>query len=149
MKIINILFCLFLLMLNGCNSNDNDTLKNNAQQTKSRQKRDLTQKEEVQQEKPKSKEELLREKLSDDQKTHLDWLKTALTKDGEFDKFLENDESKIKTVLNHIKSELDKCTGDNADNNKNTFKQTVQGALEGDIDKFTEQSDSTCGGGNS
>ncbi|MCD2412631.1 lipoprotein Mlp8, partial [Borreliella burgdorferi] len=91
----------------------------------------------------------LREKLSDDQKTHLDWLKTALTKDGEFDKFLENDESKIKTVLNHIKSELDKCTGDNADNNKNTFKQTVQGALEGDIDKFTEQSDSTCGGGNS
>ncbi|MCD2372308.1 Mlp family lipoprotein [Borreliella burgdorferi] len=148
MKIINILFCLFLLMLNGCNSNDNDTLKNNAQQTKRRGKRDLTQKETTQ-EKPKSKEELLREKLSDDQKTHLDWLKTALTKDGEFDKFLENDESKIKTVLNHIKSELDKCTGDNADNNKNTFKQTVQGALEGDIDKFTEQSDSTCGGGNS
>ncbi|MCD2375598.1 Mlp family lipoprotein [Borreliella burgdorferi] len=148
MKIINILFCLFLLMLNGCNSNDNDTLKNNAQQTKRRGKRDLTQKETTQ-EKPKSKEELLREKLSDDQKKHLDWLKTALTKDGEFDKFLENDESKIKTVLNHIKSELDKCTGDNADNNKNTFKQTVQGALEGDIDKFTEQSDSTCGGGNS
>ncbi|WP_434792876.1 Mlp family lipoprotein, partial (plasmid) [Borreliella burgdorferi] len=139
---------LFLLMLNGCNSNDNDTLKNNAQQTKRRGKRDLTQKETTQ-EKPKSKEELLREKLSDDQKKHLDWLKTALTKDGEFDKFLENDESKIKTVLNHIKSELDKCTGDNADNNKNTFKQTVQGALEGDIDKFTEQSDSTCGGGNS
>ncbi|WP_418906025.1 Mlp family lipoprotein [Borreliella carolinensis] len=148
MKIINILFCLFLLLLNGCNSNDNDTLKNNAQQTKNRRKRDLTQKETTQ-EKPKSKEELLREKLSDDQKKHLDWLKTALTKDGEFDKFLENDESKIKTVLNHIKSELDKCTGDNADNNKNTFKQTVQGALEGDIDKFTEQSDSTCGGGNS
>ncbi|MGF7102310.1 Mlp family lipoprotein [Borreliella kurtenbachii] len=42
MKIINILFCLFLLMLNGCNSNDNDTLKNNAQQTKSRKKRDLS-----------------------------------------------------------------------------------------------------------
>ncbi|OJH14405.1 hypothetical protein ER70_09065, partial (plasmid) [Borreliella bissettiae] len=78
MKIINILFCLFLLMLNGCNSNDNDTLKNNAQQTKSRKKRDLI-KEEVPQEKPKSKEELLREKLSEEQKTHLDWLKTALT----------------------------------------------------------------------
>ncbi|PRQ90800.1 Mlp family lipoprotein [Borreliella burgdorferi] len=45
MKIINILFCLFLLMLNGCNSNDNDTLKNNAQQTKSRKKRDLSQEE--------------------------------------------------------------------------------------------------------
>ncbi len=52
MKIINILFCLFLLMLNGCNSNDNDTLKNNAQQTKRRGKRDLTQKETTQ-EKPK------------------------------------------------------------------------------------------------
>ncbi|MCD2379340.1 Mlp family lipoprotein, partial [Borreliella burgdorferi] len=43
--------CLFLLMLNGCNSNDNDTLKNNAQQTKSRKKRDLSQEELPQQEK--------------------------------------------------------------------------------------------------
>ncbi|WP_215540976.1 Mlp family lipoprotein [Borreliella bavariensis] len=46
MKIINILFCLFLIMLNGCNSNDNDTLKNNVkQQSKSRKKRDLDAKE--------------------------------------------------------------------------------------------------------
>ncbi|PRQ93420.1 Mlp family lipoprotein [Borreliella burgdorferi] len=146
MKIINILFCLFLLMLNGCNSNDNDTLKNNAQQTKRRGKRDLTQKETTQ-EKPKSKEELLREKLSDDQKTHLDWLKTALTADGEFDTFLQHDESKIKTALDHIKKELDKCNGN--DDGKNTFKQVVQGALGGGIDKFTEQSNSTCDGGNS
>ncbi|PRR14955.1 Mlp family lipoprotein [Borreliella burgdorferi] len=51
MKIINILLCLFLLILNGCNSNDNDTLKNNAQQTKSRKKRDLSQEELPQQEK--------------------------------------------------------------------------------------------------
>ncbi|WP_215536815.1 Mlp family lipoprotein [Borreliella bavariensis] len=51
MKIINILFCLFLIMLIGCNSNDNDTLKNNVeQQSKSRKKRDLSQ-EEVQEEK--------------------------------------------------------------------------------------------------
>ncbi|WP_215537781.1 Mlp family lipoprotein [Borreliella bavariensis] len=51
MKIINILFCLFLIMLIGCNSNDNDTLKNNVeQQLKSRKKRDLSQ-EEVQEEK--------------------------------------------------------------------------------------------------
>ncbi|OJH14493.1 hypothetical protein ER70_08505, partial (plasmid) [Borreliella bissettiae] len=97
MKIINILFCLFLLMLNGCNSNNTNTNK-----TKSRGKRDLTQKE-VTQEKPKSKEELLREKLSDDQKTHLDWLKTALTDAGEFDKFLGNNEDKIKSALEHIK----------------------------------------------
>ncbi|MBB6043543.1 Mlp family lipoprotein (plasmid) [Borreliella yangtzensis] len=42
MKIINILFCLFILILNNCNSSDNDTLnKNNMQQEKVRQKRDL------------------------------------------------------------------------------------------------------------
>ncbi|MBB6208601.1 Mlp family lipoprotein [Borreliella lanei] len=45
MKIINILFCISLLLLNSCNSNDNDTLKNNAQQTKSRKNRDLSQEE--------------------------------------------------------------------------------------------------------
>ncbi|MGF7102180.1 Mlp family lipoprotein [Borreliella kurtenbachii] len=150
MKIINILFCLFLLMLNGCNSNDNDTLKNNAQQTKSRRKRDLTQKE-ITQEKPKSKEELLREKLSNDQKTHLDWLKTALTKDGEFDKFLGYDEDKIKTALDHIKSELDKCNGkENVDDQKNTFKQVVQGALNGGIDGFgANNAVSNCNNGGS
>ncbi|WP_417903076.1 Mlp family lipoprotein [Borreliella bissettiae] len=143
MKIINILFCLFLLMLNGCNSNDNDTLKNNAQQTKNRRKRDLK-KEEVIQEKPKSKEELLREKLSDDQKTQLDWLKTALTGAGKFDNFLENDEGKIKGALDHIKSELDSCTGENADTQKNTFKTVVQGALKGGIDDFESNASSTC-----
>ncbi|AXK69785.1 hypothetical protein CV685_06275 [Borreliella burgdorferi] len=137
MKIINILFCLFLLMLNGCNSNDTNT-----SQTKSRQKRDLTQKEEVQQEKPKSKEELLRERLSNDQKTQLDWLKTALTKDGEFDKFLGYDEDKIKTALDHIKKELDKCNGN--DEGKNNFKQVVQGAFGGGIDKITTEATTTC-----
>ncbi|WP_418885394.1 Mlp family lipoprotein [Borreliella carolinensis] len=141
MKIINILFCLFLLLLNGCNSNDNDTLKNNAQQTKKRGKRDLTQKE-VTQEKPKSKEELLREELNDDQKKQLDWLKTALTNAGEFDKFLENNEDKIKSALNHIKSELDKCNGN--DEGKNNFKQVVQGALGSGIDKITTEATTTC-----
>ncbi|MCD2385114.1 Mlp family lipoprotein [Borreliella burgdorferi] len=142
MKIINILFCLFLLMLNGCNSNDTNT-----SQTKSRQKRDLTQKEEVQQEKPKSKEELLREKLSDDQKTHLDWLKEALGNDEEFDKFLGYDESKIKSALDHIKSELAKCTGENANEQKTTFKEVVKGALSGGIDSFAGQAATTCGNG--
>ncbi|MCD2379199.1 Mlp family lipoprotein, partial [Borreliella burgdorferi] len=136
-------FCLFLLLLNSCNSNDNDTLKNNAQQTKSRGKRDLTQKEATP-EKPKSKEELLREKLSEDQKTHLDWLKTALTADGEFDTFLQHDESKIKTALDHIKKELDKCNGN--DEGKNNFKQVVQGALNKgtDIDNFASNATTTC-----
>ncbi|APS99156.1 hypothetical protein Bmayo_05605 (plasmid) [Borreliella mayonii] len=139
MKIINILFCLFLLMLNGCNSNDTNT-----SQTKSRQKRDLTQKEATQ-EKPKSKEELLKEKLNDDQKKHLDWLKTALTGAGEFDKFLENDEGKIKSALEHIKTELDKCNGN--DEGKNTFKTTVQGFFSGgNIDDFKSQAISTCNG---
>ncbi|XPC98129.1 Mlp family lipoprotein (plasmid) [Borreliella japonica] len=145
MKIINILFCLFLLVINSCNSSDNDAFKkNNAQLQKGRKKRDLEQKEEIQQEKPKSKEELLREKLTETQKTQLDWLKTALTGDGEFDKFLGYDESKIKTALDHMKSELDKCTGDDAENQKNTFKTVVQGALGGSIDNFTDQASSTC-----
>lgn len=42
MKIINILFWLLLITLNNCNSNNNETLnKNNMQQEKGRQKRDL------------------------------------------------------------------------------------------------------------
>ncbi|ACN93614.1 lipoprotein (plasmid) [Borreliella finlandensis] len=141
MKIINILFCLFLLILNGCNSNSTNT-----SQTKSRQKRDLTQKEEVQQEKPKSKEDLLRERLSDDQKTHLDWLKTALTGAGEFDKFLENDDDKIKSALDHIKTQLDKCTGkQDGDQQKTTFKAVVQGFFNGEsIDNFASQATTTC-----
>ncbi|APJ09461.1 Mlp family lipoprotein [Borreliella afzelii] len=53
MKIINILFCLFFLILNSCNSDNNDTFDkdsiNNTQQAKSRGKRDLSQ--ESQQEK--------------------------------------------------------------------------------------------------
>ncbi|PRR34533.1 hypothetical protein CV687_06380 [Borreliella burgdorferi] len=145
MKIINILFCLFLLMLNGCNSNDTNT-----SQTKSRQKRDLTQKEEAQQEKPKSKEELLREKLSDDQKTHLDWLKPALTGAGEFDKFLENDDDKIKSALDHIKTQLDSCNGDQAEQQKTTFKTVVTEFFKnGNIDNFANNAVSNCNNGGS
>ncbi|MBB6032119.1 hypothetical protein HNR35_001122 [Borreliella spielmanii] len=142
MKIINILFCLFLIMLNGCNSDNNDVFKknnkNNTQEVKSRKKRDLSE-----QEKPKSKEELLREKLSEDQKTQLDWLKTALTDVGEFDKFLGYDEDKIKEALDHIKSELDKCTG--KDDQKKTFKETVKEFLKGNsIDDFKSNTNATC-----
>ncbi|MCD2401825.1 Mlp family lipoprotein, partial [Borreliella bissettiae] len=68
----------------------------------------------------------------------------ALTGGGEFDKFLENDEDKIKSALDHIKSELDKCNGkDNANDQKNTFKQVVKGALKGGIDQYT-QATTTC-----
>ncbi|WP_418906421.1 Mlp family lipoprotein (plasmid) [Borreliella tanukii] len=140
MKIINVLFCLFFIMLNGCNSNNNDAFKknnkNNTQEVKSRKKRDISE----QQEKPKDPEELLREKLTEDQKTHLDWLKTALTDDGEFDKFLENNEDKIKSALDHIKTELDKCTGkQNADEQKSTFKTLVKEFFKnGDINNFNK-----------
>ncbi|WP_187983602.1 Mlp family lipoprotein [Borreliella bavariensis] len=144
MKIINILFCLFLIMLNGCNSNDNDTVKNNAKQSQSRKKRDLSQ-EKPQEEKPKSKEELLREKLDDDQKKQLDWLKEALGNDGEFNKLLGYDENKIKGALNHIKSELESCTGNDADQKKTIFKEMVKAFFKGsDIDNFKTGVVSTC-----
>ncbi|EEF83949.1 Mlp family lipoprotein (plasmid) [Borreliella spielmanii] len=139
MKVINILFCLFLIMLNGCNADDTNT----QQTTKIRKKRDLS-KEESKEEKPKSKEELLREKLTGDQKKQLDWLKDALGDDGEFNKFLGYDESKIKEALEHIKSELDSCTGNNADQQKTTFKEVVKGALGDGIDNFKTSASSTC-----
>ncbi|WP_418885602.1 Mlp family lipoprotein [Borreliella tanukii] len=142
MKIISIVFCVFLLVLNSCNSNNNDTLKNNAKQSQSRKKRDLDQ-QETQKEKPKSKEELLREKLDDDQKKQLDWLKDVLENE-KFDKFLGNAEDKIKDALNHIKSELASCTGNDAEQQKTTFKEVVKGALEDGIDNFKTSASSTC-----
>ncbi|MBB6032093.1 uncharacterized protein YpuA (DUF1002 family), partial [Borreliella spielmanii] len=73
------------------------------------------------------------------------WLKTALTDVGEFDKFLGYDEDKIKEALDHIKKELDKCTGkDDGENQKTTFKQVVEGALKGGIDGFSGQATTTC-----
>ncbi|WP_210360477.1 Mlp family lipoprotein [Borreliella garinii] len=143
MKIINILFCIFFILLNSCNSDNNDAFrnnnKNNTQEVKSGKKRDLSE-----QEKPKSKEELLKEKLTDEQQKQLDWLKEALGNAGEFNKFLGNDESKIKSALDHIKTELDKCTGEHADQQKTTFKEVVKGALSNSIDNFAQQASSTC-----
>ncbi len=136
MKIINILFCLFFILLNSCNSDNNDAFnKNNNQEVKSIKKRDLSETE-----KAKSPEELLREKLDNDQKKQLDWLKTALTDEGEFIKFLGNDESKIKSALEHIKTQLDKCNEN--DEGKNTFKEIVKAALGGNnIDNVNQ---ATC-----
>uniref|UniRef100_UPI001AEE0DD8 Mlp family lipoprotein n=1 Tax=Borreliella garinii TaxID=29519 RepID=UPI001AEE0DD8 len=78
-------------------------------------------------------------------KKQLDWLKEALENE-KFNKFLENDEDKIKSALDHIKSELDKCTGkDQADEQKNTFKTTVKEFFNsGDINNFKSQTASTC-----
>ncbi|WP_210362562.1 Mlp family lipoprotein [Borreliella garinii] len=113
------------MLLNSCNSDNNDAFnKNNTQEVKSIKKRDLSETE-----KAKSPEELLKKKLNDDQKKQLDWLKETLGNE-KFDKFLENDESKIKSALDHIKTELDKCTGEHADQQKSTFKEVVKAALE-------------------
>ncbi|WP_210371911.1 Mlp family lipoprotein [Borreliella garinii] len=137
MKIINILFCVFFILLNSCNSDNNDAFnKNNNQEVKSIKKRDLSETE-----KAKSPEELLREKLSEDGKKQLDWLKEALENE-KFNKFLENDEDKIKSALDHIKSELDKCNGN--DEGKNTFKEIVKGAFGGGIEKITTEATTTC-----
>ncbi|WP_418885666.1 Mlp family lipoprotein [Borreliella tanukii] len=138
MKIINVLFCLFFIMLNGCNSNNNDAFKknnkNNTQEVKSRGKRDISE----QQEKPKDPEEVLREKLTEDQKTQLDWLKDALENE-KFDKFLGYDEDKIKSALDHIKSELASCNGDQANEQKSTFKTLVKEFFKnGDINNFNK-----------
>ncbi|WP_373589076.1 Mlp family lipoprotein [Borreliella afzelii] len=142
MKIINILVCLFFILLNSCNSDNNDAFKknnkNNTQEVKSRKTRDLSE-----QEKPKSPEELLKAKLNDEQKKQLDWLKEALGDNGEFNKLLGNDESKIKSALEHIKTQLDKCNGN--DEGKNTFKTTVKGFFSGgSIDNFADQAVSNC-----
>ncbi|UPA18484.1 Mlp family lipoprotein [Borrelia puertoricensis] len=111
---------------------------------KSRVKRNFEEQSEVQ----KTPEEVLKEKLNDTQKTNLDFLKDALGDDSIFNKILSHDESKIKEALDHINTELAKCTGDNASEQKETFKQVVKGALNGgeNLDQFKEQASSACNG---
>ncbi|WP_143705862.1 Mlp family lipoprotein [Borrelia duttonii] len=134
MKITN--FTLILLLLMSSCEQDNNTNKG----IKSRNKRDLEQQVEAK----KTPEETLREKLNDNQKKGLDFLKEALNSDSELNKFLNEDESKIKEALDHIQSELAKCTGENASEKKGTFKQVVEGALKGGLDNFKGQAASTC-----
>ncbi|UPA19036.1 Mlp family lipoprotein [Borrelia puertoricensis] len=112
---------------------------------KSRVKRNLEEQEEAQ----KTPEEMLKEKLNDTEKSNLNFLKEALGSESDFNKFLNHDESKIKEALDHIHTELAKCTGDNASQQKETFKQVVKGALNGDenLDNFKNQASSTCEAG--
>ncbi|WP_025401550.1 Mlp family lipoprotein [Borrelia crocidurae] len=135
MKITN--FTLILLLLMSSCEQDNNTNK----ESKSKNKRDLEQQIEAQ----KTPEEDLREKLSDSQKQGLDFLKEALNSESDFNNFLNADESKIKEALDHIQSELAKCTGNDAEQQKTTFKQVVEGALKGGLDTFKDQSNSNCG----
>ncbi|AHH07616.1 Mlp lipoprotein family protein (plasmid) [Borrelia crocidurae DOU] len=71
-----------------------------------------------------------------------------MSNESEINKFLNEDESKIKKALDHIQSELAKCTGENAADQKGTFKEVVKGALKEGLDNFKDQSNSTCGQGN-
>ncbi len=50
-------------------------------------------------------------------------------------------------ALDHIHSEYSKCTGDNASQQKATFKQTLKGSFESNsnnLDQFKDQASSTC-----
>lgn len=68
-----------------------------------------------------------------------------MSNDGEFNKFLGYDEDKIKSALEHIKTQLDSCNGkENAENLKTTFKEIVKGSIKGGIGNFTTETDSTC-----
>ncbi|ABF82179.1 Mlp family lipoprotein [Borrelia hermsii] len=140
MNKINFILIL-LLLISSCNQNNNKD-----KEIKSKNKRDLEATQEVQ----KTPEEMLKEKLNDTEKTNLDFLKEALGNESDFNKLLSHDEYKIKSVLEHIKSELEKCTGDNANEQKNTFKTVLQGSFKGNSDNletFKNQASSTCGAG--
>ncbi|WP_024654535.1 Mlp family lipoprotein [Borrelia hispanica] len=117
MKITNFTLILLLLM-NSCEQ-DNNTNKG----IKSRNKRDLEQQVEAQ----KTPEEDLREKLSESQKQGLDFLKEALSSENMFTQLVLLNESNIKDALDHIQSELAKCTGNNASEQKKTFKTVING----------------------
>ncbi|UPA18406.1 Mlp family lipoprotein [Borrelia puertoricensis] len=92
---------------------------------KSRVKRNLEEQEEVQ----KTPEDALREKLNDSQKQGLEFLKDALSDDNKLNEILKQDERKVKDVLEHIHTELEKCNGNDGD--KSTFKTLVKEYFKG------------------
>ncbi|WP_024654272.1 Mlp family lipoprotein [Borrelia persica] len=132
MKTINIILILLLLM-NSCdqyrqkNNSDDKLQKDSGEQT-----------EEIQ----KKLEEILREELNDTEKANLDFLKNALDNENDFNKFLSSDQSEIKSVLEHIKEQLKDCNGENAENQKQTFKQMIKAAA-GNLDNI-KQAQSMC-----
>ncbi|QFP42616.1 Mlp family lipoprotein (plasmid) [Borrelia miyamotoi] len=134
-----------LLLISSCGKHD---FINSSQEPQNRSKRDLSKQEETQ----KTPEEELKEKLSEEEKGNLNFLKEALGDDGKFGQFLSLDENKVKDALKHINDELAKCTGDNAGEQKGTFKTVVQGYFsdkmdESKLEQFKSQATSTCGAG--
>ncbi|AHH05862.1 Mlp family lipoprotein (plasmid) [Borrelia miyamotoi] len=132
MKRINFILIL-LLLIGSCGQYEN---ANNV--SKRRAKRDL--KQQIKEVK-KTPEEALKEKLSEDEKINLEFLKEALGDESKLNQLLSLDESKVKETLKHINDELAKCTGNNASEQKETFKQVVKAA--GDLDNI-KQATSTC-----
>ncbi|WP_024652872.1 Mlp family lipoprotein, partial [Borrelia persica] len=132
---------ILLLMINSC-----DQYKQKNTDNDKPQKDEAEQTEEV----AKTPEEILKEKLNDTQKQGLDLLKEALGDNDKLNQLLSLDENKIKEALEHIQSELNKCTGDNASDQKSTFKTVIKEYLKSNndnLDQFKEQTSSNCGEG--
>ncbi|WP_331712201.1 Mlp family lipoprotein [Borrelia miyamotoi] len=96
MKSINfVLFMLLLISSFGLYNNKNKEIENGANNGELGQ----------QVEKQKTSEEALRERLSESQNKNLDFLKEILDgDDSKFSKFLSADDTKIKSILDHIES---------------------------------------------
>ncbi|ATQ19159.1 Mlp family lipoprotein (plasmid) [Borrelia miyamotoi] len=135
---------LLLVLISSCGQNDFTTNV----ETKSRGKRELSEEQVVVKKAP---EEILRERLSEEEKRNLDFLKEALGDNGKFNQFVLLNENKVKDALKHINDELAKCTGDNASEQKGTFKTVVQGYFskmdESTLDGFKDGATSTCEAG--
>ncbi|WGL35458.1 Mlp family lipoprotein (plasmid) [Borrelia miyamotoi] len=145
MRRINVVLILSLL-ISSCGQNE---LTNSSKETKSRSKRELRE-EQVEMVK-KTLEETLRNKLSEDESKGLTFLKEALGDESKLNQILSLDESKVKEALKHINDELAKCTGDNAGEQKGTFKTLVSeyfksnGSNLDNIVGENSQLKSTCG----
>ncbi|AHH14443.1 Mlp family lipoprotein [Borrelia hermsii] len=142
MKVINFVLIILLLIISNCGQYNNKD-----KGIKSRSKRDDLR--EQAQEVQKTPEEALREKLNDIEKSNLNFLKDALGDENKFNQFVLLNQSKIKDALEHIKSELSKCSGN--EQGKNTFKEVVKGYFntmnDNTLNGFKSGAISTCGAG--
>ncbi|QFP42591.1 Mlp family lipoprotein (plasmid) [Borrelia miyamotoi] len=134
---------LLLVLISSCCQNE---FTNNVEK-KSIEKKELSEEQIVVKKTPK---EILREKLSEEEKGNLNFLKEALSDNSKFNWFLSLNEGKIKSVLEHIKDQLKSCNG-NEEGGKETFKAVVKGYFskmdENTLDSFKDQAVSTCGSG--
>ncbi|WP_024655190.1 Mlp family lipoprotein [Borrelia hispanica] len=98
MKKINIILIL-LLLINSCeqHKHNNNADKNNTYGNR------------LQKNGKKTHETILKDKLNDGQKKGLEFLKTTLENENNFNKFLSLNENEIKDALSHIQNQLEKC----------------------------------------